>query len=1219
MKQHPVVVVAGETGSGKTTQLPKICLEAGRGLSGTIACTQPRRVAALSVSRRIAEELGVTWGKEVGCKIRFRDQTAPETLVKMMTDGMLLAETQNDPDLLEYDTVIVDEAHERSLNIDFLIGYLRQLRERRPELKLIITSATIDTEAFSEAFGGAPVIEVSGRMYPVEERFRPMEELLEGNDEFTYIDAALQAVEEVMAESARGDVLVFMPSEKDIHETRRRLEGRQFRFTEVLPLFGRLTASEQQKVFSTQKYRRIVVATNVAETSLTIPGIKYVIDTGLARMSRYNPRTQTQRLPIEPISQSSARQRAGRCGRVSGGICVRLYSEQDFESRPKYTQPEIQRANLAEVILRMLALNLGEVETFPFLEPPRPQAIQGGFQLLKELGALDEQNRLTRMGRDMARLPIAPTVSRMVLEAEKEGAVREVLAIAAAISIQDPRVRPLDAQKEADRAHKRFVHQESDFLTLLNIWNAYHDTFEKLQTQARMRRFCKEHFLSFNRMREWRDIYAQLRQTVREIEGFRIHGGDADYDAVHRSVLSGLLSNVAQKKEHNFYRVARGRDVMLFPGSGLFQQKIVEKKGSGKESEKDRTPAWIVAAEVVETSRLFARTVARIQPEWLAVLGAHLCRSSFKEPFWNARSGRVLVTETLTLYGLQVLQRRVPYGRVDPEAATEIFIREALGNDTIRTPHKFLEHNRRVREKVETWQMQMRQYEWLDIDEAVYRFYAERLVNVSSVHDLNRLMKAKWKEDPEFLCMQEEDLAGEREIEHDDEAFPDTLKVDGQELALSYAHKPGQEEDGVTLTVPYRLANFVRPEVLEWLVPGLLEQKIVHLMRSLPKSVRKQFVPIPETAREIAKKLEPTHGTLIESLEAFLLKRYGAEIRRSDWNGEELPPHLKMRVEVVGAEGKPIVAGRELVDLLQEMDHQEVPVSETWKKTAREWEKRDLKGWSCGDLPERVEVENVGGVPVFGYPGLIVREGKVDVCLFREREEAEKGNRAGLMRLYEFELKGELKGLTQDLRALDRLGLLYQPFGSGEDLQTAAYENLVAYLLDRPVYPLTEEAFREGAVQARERVRGLAGKFVETLEGLLTAHQEIRLLKGAYPGMEEDVKRLLPVDFLRTVPFEHLSDLRRYLKAVQMRAERAKLGPAKDREKAQQVEPFQDALEGLLKEEIPKTSDRARKVQEFRWMLEEFRVSVFAQQLGTAFPVSPKRLNQKLEEVRGRV
>ena len=1009
IREHPVVIVAGETGSGKTTQLPKMCLEAGRGVAAKIACTQPRRVAALSVSRRIAEELHVAWGAEVGCKIRFKDETAPETRIKMMTDGMLLAEIQGDPNLYEYDTVIIDEAHERSLNIDFLLGYLRLLQKRRPELRIVITSATIDTEAFSKAFDNAPIIEVSGRMYPVDVQYWPIEDLA-GE---TYIDAAVTAVDMVV-DAGRGDILVFMPTEKDIHETRRRLEGRHFRFTEILPLFGRLTAGDQQKVFYKQRYRRIVVATNIAETSITIPGIRYVIDTGLARISRHNPRNQTHRLPVEEISQSSARQRAGRCGRVQNGVCIRLYDEKNFLARPEYTQPEIQRSDLAEVILRMIALRLGDVETFPFIDPPRSQAIQGGFNVLRALDAIDDHRRLTPLGRDMARLPLAPTVSRMILQARKERALREVLVIASAISIQDPRVRPLGHEKAADQEHKRFVDGESDFIALLNIWKAYHDTFEKLRTQSQMRKFCVQHFLSFNRMREWRDIYMQIRHTLREMGDFRMNRDDAGYDAIHRSVVSGLLGNVAQKKEGNMYRAARGRDVMLFPGSGLFQRRegISTKDTKGNEKKEKGAPGWVVAAEVVETSRLFARTVARIQPSWLVELGVHLCRASYKEPFYSVRSGRVLATETLTLHGLQVGQKRVGYGRIDAGAATEIFIREALVNDEVALPYPFVAQNRDLRSRVETWQMQQRLMQFLDLDEAAYRFYAERLEDISSTHDLNRLIKRKGAD---FLLMSEKHLAGEQ-VDFDRDAFPEFLEVDGERVPLSYAYRPGQDRDGVTLQLPYKLVHFVQPEVLDWLVPGLLEEKITHLLRGLPKSIRKRFVPVPDKAREIAAVLQPTHGAFLDSLSAHILSHYGIEISQSDWNVRDLPEHLQMRVEVRDEKEQAIVAARDLRVLREQLDAREEDVrSDAWMRAQKQVARRDVTGQTIGELPERVEVMQAGGMPVFGYVGLKREGDRVDVCLFKRADEAERETQAGWMRLCEREMRDEMRALKRSL------------------------------------------------------------------------------------------------------------------------------------------------------------------------------------------------------------
>lgn len=1196
IREHPVVIVAGETGSGKTTQLPKMCLEAGRGVAAKIACTQPRRVAALSVSRRIAEELNVAWGAEVGCKIRFKDETAPETRIKMMTDGMLLAEIQGDPNLYEYDTIIIDEAHERSLNIDFLLGYLRLLQKRRPELRIVITSATIDTEAFSKAFDNAPIIEVSGRMYPVDVQYWPIEDL-SGE---TYIDAAVTAVDMVV-DAGRGDVLVFMPTEKDIHETRRRLEGRHFRFTEILPLFGRLTAGDQQKVFHKQRYRRIVVATNIAETSITIPGIRYVIDTGLARISRHNPRNQTHRLPVEEISQSSARQRAGRCGRVQNGVCIRLYDEKSFLSRPEYTQPEIQRSDLAEVILRMIALRLGDVETFPFIDPPRSQAIQGGFNVLRALDAIDDHKRLTPLGRDMARLPLAPTVSRMILQARKERALREVLVIASAISIQDPRVRPLEQEKAADQEHKRFVDGESDFIALLNIWKAYHDTFEKLRTQSQMRRFCKQHFLSFNRMREWRDIYMQIRHTLREMGDFRMNRDDAGYDAIHRSVVSGLLGNVAQKKEGNMYRAARGRDVMLFPGSGLFQRR------EGSEEDKKNTPGWVVAAEVVETSRLFARTVARIQPSWLVELGAHLCRASYKEPFYSVRSGRVLATETLTLHGLQVGQKRVGYGRIDASAATEIFIREALVNDEVALPYPFVTQNRDLRARVETWQMQQRLMQFLDLDEAAYRFYAERLENISSTHDLNRLIKRKGAD---FLLMSEKHLAGEQ-VDFDRDAFPDFLEVDGEQVPLSYAYRPGQDRDGVTLQLPYKMVHFVQPEVLDWLVPGLLEEKITHLLRGLPKSIRKRFVPVPDKAREIAAVLQPTHSAFLDSLSAHILSHYGIEISQNDWNVRDLPDHLQMRVEVRDEKEKAIVAARDLRVLREQLDAREEDVqSDAWMRAQKQVARRDVTGQTIGELPERVEVMQAGGMPVFGYVGLKREGDRVDVCLFKRADEAERETRAGWMRLCEREMRDEMRALKRSL------GDLAQFEGGREALREGAYANLMAHLFTRDAaFPITRQRFDSRVQQARLYLQHLAPQLIQAMASLFETHREIRLLRGGYPEMEADVARLMPTDFLRQTPYDQVLHLSRFLKAIVIRAERAMLDPMKDRQKAEQVQPFQDAVDELMDSEL--TGEKRDAVQALRWMVEEFRVSVFAQELGTAQKVSPKRLYDKLEQVRG--
>ena len=1203
IQAQPVVVVAGETGSGKSTQLPKICLAAGRGDAGRIAVTQPRRVAALSIAQRIAEELGVSYGRDVGCKIRFRDQTAPETCIKVMTDGMLLAETQADPDLLEYDTIIVDEAHERSLNIDFLLGYLRLLGRKRPDLKIVITSATIDTETFAKAFDDAPVIEVSGRMFPVEVRYWPLDELLQDRGDYTYLDAAASAVEEIVRASRQGDLLVFLPSERDIRETRERLEGRKLRGVEILPLFGLLTAGEQQRVFAPGDRRRVVLATNIAETSLTIPRIRYVVDTGLARLSRYNPRTHTQRLPIEPIAQSSARQREGRCGRVADGVCIRLYSEQDFLSRPEYTQPEIQRANLAEVILRMIHLKLGAIEAFPFIDPPTKAAIAGGFQLLRQLNALDENRALTPIGRAMARLPIDPTVSRMLLQAREERALSQVLVIAAAISIQDPRERPLEEQDAADHTHRRFHDKNSDFLAYLNIWNAYHAKVESA-SQNQLRKFCKAHYLSYLRMREWRDIHAQLRETLSETKGFRFNLKPAGYDAIHRSVLTGLLSSVACQEEGNIYQATHDREVMVFPGSGLFRSNKRKKPSGGP-------PGWLVAAEIVETSRLFARTVARIQPEWLAELGGHLCRASYDQPYFNPRSGRVLVREKQTLYGLEVLSRRIPYSRINAREATDIFIREALVPGAVHTPHPFLAHNIRLCQKIETWQTRARGLADVHVEEAAARFYAQRLDDVSSLHDLNRFLKDRADD---FLLMAEEDLLGTPRADFNQRAFPDAIDLDGKKLVLSYAYRPGQDEDGVTVKLPYKLAHAVDPEILEWLVPGLLEDKITVLLRSLPKSIRKQLVPIPARAQRIAAALKPTHPTFLESLQDHIRQHYRIQIQASDWNAADLPDHLKMRVEIQGTGEQFVAAGRDLQQLTQRLEQHDAPVElDAWKKAAQQWEREGITTWDFGDLPERVEVTQAGGVPLYGWPGLGRDEGGIALRLYKSRAEAEARSRAGFLGLCALALRDELAWLRRELKELAQFKARYQ--GSSLELRTQAFEHLEHYLFHREqILPLRQRDFDAVLEQAKKQLRGLAPRFISLVDSLLEARRAIRLAGRAYRGLDVDLERLLPDDFLARVPFHRLSHLRRYLKAIEVRAERAATDPRKDAQKAELVARYQSQLEQLAGE--ANSPGRAVQIEELRWMLEEYRVSIFAQELGTAHPVSPKRLDKKIEQIR---
>ncbi|MDB6077198.1 MAG: hrpB 1, partial [Akkermansiaceae bacterium] len=989
IRANQVVVIAGETGSGKTTQIPKMCLEAGLGIEAKIGCTQPRRVAALSISRRIAEELNVSWGREVGCKIRFDDRSNSETYIKLMTDGILLAETQGDPLLSDYNAIIIDEAHERSLNIDFLLGYLKGLLAKRRDLKLIITSATIDTEAFSRAFNNAPIIEVSGRLYPVEVVYAPFDAASEERGDMTYIDAAVRAAEQALCEPGDGDILIFMPGERDIREASDLLEGRFGREAEIIPLFGRLSSGDQQRVFAPASRRKVVIATNIAETSLTIPGIRYVIDSGLARLSRYNPRTRTRRLPVEPVSQSSANQRKGRSGRVQNGICIRLYSEEDFNARPPYTQPEIQRANLAEVILRMKAFRLGDIETFPFVNPPPPVAIQGGYTLLQELGALDEARELTQLGGDLARLPIDPTLGRMLLQSQHEHATRELLIIAAGLSIQDPRERPLDQKDAAAAAHKRFLDPQSDFLTLLNIWNAVHDQWETLRTQGQRRKFCKTHFLSYLRMREWQDLHAQLHDALEELGTVRLNESNAAYDAIHRSILTGLLGHVAVKAERNTYKGAGNREVSIFPGSALYDRSERPKKHASAQTKaapkpkSPNQPAWIMAGEIVETSQLFARTVAGIDPLWIVKLAPHFCRITHNNPHWSAAAGRVLVEEKITLHGLEVHNHKVPYGNINPKAATEIFIRSALVEEdlfpepprsrremdesTAPTSHsllasvaaeprrlpgslRFLEQNRQIRQKIETWQTRVRRHDLADVDEALFKFYVDRIENVSSIHELNRLLRDQ-SSDPNFLCITEADVTDGQELSYDAEAFPDAVPLGGQPVALSYAYAPGEEQDGVTLKLGFTLAQSLSRASVEWAIPGLREGQISELLRALPKALRRELMPFPPKVAEIARELRPTGQSLQQDLAKFIHQRYGVEIPLSSWPADAIPQHLRPRIEIVGNDQKTLGAGRDLDQLRQSLATAKVQPtgdSPAWTRLAQQWERFGLTGWTFG-------------------------------------------------------------------------------------------------------------------------------------------------------------------------------------------------------------------------------------------------------------------------------
>ncbi len=1324
IRDHQVVIIAGETGSGKTTQIPKMCLEAGLGIEAKIGCTQPRRVAALSISRRIAEELNVGWGREVGCKIRFDDRSSSQTYIKLMTDGILLAETQGDPTLAEYNALILDEAHERSLNIDFLLGYLKGLLAQRRDLKLIVTSATIDTQAFSRHFDNAPIIEVSGRLYPVEVVYQPFDAASEESGEVSYVDAAVQAAERILCTTDFGDLLIFMPGERDIRETGDALEGRFAGEAEVIPLFGRLSAGEQQRVFAPASRRKIIIATNIAETSLTIPGIRYVIDAGLARISRYNPRTRTRRLPVEPVSQSSANQRKGRAGRVQDGICIRLYAEDDFNARPAFTQPEIQRANLAEVILRMKAFHLGEIEAFPFVQPPTPAAIATGYTLLQELGALDDRRALTALGWDLARLPIDPTLGRMLLQAQREHATQELLIIAAGLSIQDPRERPLDQKDAAAAAHKRFDDPRSDFLALLNIWNAVHDQWETLRTQNQRRKFCRQHFLSYLRMREWQDLYAQLHDALDDLGTLKLNESNAAYDAIHRAILAGLLGHVARREERNSYKGAGNRLVTVFPGWVLFERgepvgKPATRQRKTTAKPHSNQPQWIVAGEIVETSQRFARTVAGIDPQWIFQLAPHCCQVTHTNPHWSANAGSVLAEEIVTLHGLEVQRRKVAYGNINPKEATALFIRSALveedwgtgsaecgmGNEAEGKMHgknsrrlaapveplsrmapplpspsgekgvrrtgegevqdemssfatssitssarcpahwqdRFLAHNRAVRQKIENWQTRVRRYDLGDLDEALFEFYSARLENVSSVHDLNRLLRDHPV--PDFLRVTEAHLAGDQALSYEAGQFPDAMSVGGQPVALTYAYAPGEEHDGVTVKLPFTLAQSVSAALLEWAVPGLREEKISELLRSLPKAIRRELMPLAPKVAEIVRDFYPAGPSLREDLARFIHQRFGVAVTASAWADDSLPAHLRPRIEIVGHDEKMVDAGRDLELLRQRLKAVKTdPAKEppAWQQVAQQWERFNVSGWTFGDLPERITVSEGSGLPVYAWPGLPCEEGNVSVRLFRSQDAAREASVAGLQRLVELAIQKDLGWLEKDLRALSRFEALYLPLGSGEELRTTALEHLRRHVLpaEAPA-ALTHAQFQTAVDEARRRLPGLVPQLIERVGTILQLRQQVQKRLGATAApmaprtrtisdfsqlgqpaaaprrasaLAGDLTALVPPRFLERIPFERLPHLPRYLKALLTRAERAALNPAKDQERALQLAPQLEALRKFAAQP-PRTAEARRQLEEFRWMIEEFKVSLFAQELGTAVPVSLKRLEQQRERI----
>ncbi len=1217
IRQNQVIIVSGETGSGKTTQIPKICLEAGR---KRIACTQPRRVAAITVAARVAEELGPCGQRLVGYKIRFRDRTGPDTRIKFVTDGMLLAEVQHDPEFRAYDTIIVDEAHERSLNIDFLLGILRKVLISRPELKVIITSATIDTAHFCRAFGNAPVIEIAGRGYPVEIRYRPRED-----EDITTVERIVAATSEVRREDPFGDILIFLPTEREIQETVRILRSACGDRAIVLPMYGRLAAIDQRRIFRHTSVQKIVVATNVAETSITVPGIRYVIDSGLARISRYNVRSHTKALPISPISRASADQRAGRAGRVQSGVCIRLYNEEDYLDRPKYTLPEIQRSNLSEVILRLLAMGQGPVDQFPFVDAPSPQAIREGFATLRELGAIDAAGRLTRMGRMMARLPLDPRISRMILQARNGNALKEVVIIASAMSIQDPRERPADREGQADQAHSAFKDPSSDLSTFVRIWNVYQRELETGRSRNQMRRFCRDQFLSYNRMQEWRDIYDQIRTILKKTRGFsqipkspRPEVTKALSRQIHCAVLSGFLGQIALKQEGTRYLAARGREVFLFPGSSIYKKR----------------PKWIVATEIVRTSMLFARTVATIEPEWIEDLAGDLCRYSYSEPHWEKRRGEVRAWEKVTLFGLPIVERRkVSYGKIDPEETREIFIRQALIPGELRGRYPFLEHNMELISEVQDLENRTRRRGIMVDEEVLYSLYDAGLREIERnlpfrIFSERSLARALRIGRDDRICFKKEDLLRATPAADEVALFPGHIEVSGQIFSLSYRFCPGDEADGVTVEIPVDVLSSLSPGPFEWLVPGLLEEKILFFLRSLPKQVRKKLVPIPRAAEKITQGIRGIRGTLLHALERVLFREYGLHIDREMWSDTTgLPKHLLMRFELLDHGGQVIDSGRDLCSIKERWKesvsklHSEDP---GWLEARAKWE---VSGISLKDLPElpgkiSISPQDYRGA-IQAFPGLVLEDKKtVGVRLFGTSDKALSETQEGARQLLADSLAKELRYLKRNCVPGGLVPEAYMAFGGIERLRRSIYAFLCRELLGAWGHIPTRSDLLTRARELEGKIFLHASPIIDLLREILGARlltqKEIeQLCPQSRKDLEADLERLTPRGFPIDADMERLLNLPRYLKALCIRAERAYVDPSKDRAKASRLKPFllhlKEARAFLGKNN---TAEFRAEIGLFERLLEEYRVSVFAPEVGTAEPVSPRRLSEEWKRLK---
>ncbi|MCV7285648.1 ATP-dependent RNA helicase HrpA [Mycolicibacterium wolinskyi] len=1214
ISENQVVVVAGATGSGKTTQLPKICLELGRGIRGTIGHTQPRRLAARTVAQRIADELGTPLGEAVGYTVRFTDQASDATLVKLMTDGILLAEIQRDRRLLRYDTLILDEAHERSLNIDFLLGYLRELLPRRPDLKVIVTSATIEPERFSAHFNDAPIVEVSGRTYPVEIRYRPLEVPVAVDDTEDPDDpdheivrteprdqteAIVDAVRELEAEPP-GDVLVFLSGEREIRDTAEALKD--LRNTEILPLYARLPTAEQQRVFQPSRTgRRVVLATNVAETSLTVPGIRYVVDPGTARISRYSRRTKVQRLPIEPISQASAAQRAGRSGRTAPGVCIRLYSEEDFESRPRYTDPEILRTNLAAVILQMAALQLGDIADFPFLDPPDARSIRDGVQLLQELGAFDEAGELTDVGRRLSRLPLDPRIGRMILQADAEGCVREVLVLAAALSIPDPRERPTDREEAARQKHARFADEHSDFISYLNLWNYLREQRNQLSGSA-FRRMCREEFLHYLRIREWQDLVGQLRSIARDI-GIRESDEPAEPASIRAALTAGLLSHVGLREgETRDYTGARNSKFVLAPGSVLTK----------------KPPRWIVVADLVETSRLFGRIAARVEPEAIERVAGHLVQRTYSEPHWDAKRGAVMAFERVTLYGLPLVpRRRVGYAQVDPVVSRELFIRHALVEGDWQTRHHFFRDNARLREELEEIEERARRRDLLVDDDEIYALYDARIpADIVSARHFDGWWRKQRHKTPDLLTFTRDDL-----LRTDDAAeHPDTWQTGDLELPLTYRFEPGAEDDGVTVHVPVGVLARLGGEGFAWQVPAMREELVTALIKSLPKDLRRNFVPAPDTARAILPDLDPSAGSLLDEVQRELRRRSGILVPIDAFDLTKIPNHLRLTFAVESTDGKEVARGKD-IDVLREQ--LAVPVAQAVADAlGGDLERTGLKAWpdDLDELPRTVE--NVsGGHTVRGYPAFVDTGKAVDVKVFASQAEQAAAMGPGLRRLLRLAAPSPVKAIERGLSTRARLSLNANPDGTLAALLDDCADAAADVLIRKPVW--TKAEFRGLVERAAKELGPTTQAAVSRVEKVLAAAHEVGMAlpdkpptaqADAVADVRSQLDRLLPNGFVTIAGVARLADLVRYVTAAARRLERLPHAIAADRERMARVHAVEDAYDDLVRALSPARAEAA-DVREIAWQIEELRVSLWAQQLGTPRPVSEQRIYKAIDAV----